>query len=214
MKKLIMNKSKIPVKVKFSQVYKYKKLITVHKMSLRSKIKVIVLAASSAILFANPSFAAESKTRLGGVNFNLNGGYYVTDHVKLGLGIGYQPKGLNFSEKNGYSYSSLRVMGNIHYYFMPENKVTPFVMAGAGVAKNTLYWQESGSKGKGHVTKASYEIGGGLAFQLSTSLSASIGYKLADVPAVKMKNVANPNQTWRVKKTYQHNISLGLNYIF
>lgn len=214
MNKLIIKTTNMPIKIKFSQVFKYEKLIRVYKMSLRSKIKVIMLAVSSALLFADPSFAGGSKTRLGGINFNLNGGYYVTDHVKLGLGIGYQPKGLNFSEKNGYSYSSLRVMGNIHYYFMPENKVTPFVMAGIGVAKNTLYWKENGSKGKGHATKASYEIGGGVAFQLSTSLSASLGYKLADVPAVTMKNVANSSETWRVKKTYQHNISLGLNYIF
>ena len=191
------------------------------KELIRAKSSAISIAANitlttllAAWMIPSVSIAADTKTRLGGINLKLNGGYYVTDYVKLGLGLSYQPKGLNFDKKNGYSYSALRAIANVHYYFMPENKVTPFVMGGVGVARNKLYWHEQNSKASGHSTSASYEVGGGVALQLSDSISASIGYKLANMPSVTMKDVSNTAITWKTKSSYQHNISLGLNYVF
>ena len=170
-------------------------------------------------------------------------GYRYDDHWRADVSLEYRT-----GFKNEYSNQTINKRGTIiistqtnnvsslasmltAYYDITEiNKVTPYVLLGAGVSRNIITStvaknfssstpDSSYSLSKGINTSLAYKIGAGAKYSLNEDLFLDIHYQFIDLGKIRTGNIMSRNNIKSVVsneegKLQSHEISVGLAYKF
>lgn len=129
----------------------------------------------------------------------LNGAIgYDFGSARLEAAVGYQKHDLSDFDDD---VSILTVMGNAYYDIDTDSSITPYLMAGAGMAH--VEFSEAGDD-----DVFAWQVGAGLGFEVAECTTLDLGYRYLKVSEAD-------TDSWVGKgKGAAHNVMLGLRYMF
>jgi opacity protein-like surface antigen len=123
-------------------------------------------------------------------------GYYLLDELRVALNPVYA-RNLTGKKTTGSSpvltdkniMNHYGIFGNIYYDILTGGKINPFIMGGIGFMRTEVEDRvtitpltppatSTAGKNKGSRSKLAYQIGGGFAYHLSSSIDVELGYKI------------------------------------
>jgi len=126
----------------------------------------------------------------GAIGYNFGG-------ARLEAAVGYQKH--DFSDYDD-DVSLLTVMANAYYDIDTGSDITPYIMAGAGLAHVDMSWDEDDDV-------FAWQVGAGLGFEVAECTTLDLGYRY--LKPNKFDTDSSHEAKWAV-----HNIMLGLRYQF
>ncbi|MDF3046958.1 MAG: heat resistant agglutinin 1 [Candidatus Midichloriaceae bacterium] len=133
-----------------------------------------------------------------GFVFDAGFGYYLLDELRLSINPVYAQKlsgKKNITSPNAVSDKNIMnqygIFANAYYDLLTGTNINPFIMGGFGFMRTELEDRmilgASSAKLKKSLSKAAYQAGVGLAYHMSSSVDAELGYRL--VKQIGKKNI-------------------------
>lgn len=119
---------------------------------------------------------------------------------RLEAALGYENP--NYQTSSADNASILTVMANGYYDFDSGSNITPYLMAGAGVADVDVSWSTNDS------TSFVWQIGAGVGYKVDDNITLDLGYRY-----IKPEGLECPNDHNNVNWNSQH-IMAGVRYQF
>jgi opacity protein-like surface antigen len=114
--------------------------------------------------------------------------------------VGYQQHNWKYTSDDA---SFLTAMANLYYDIGPTNSgITPYVMAGAGIANVDVSWASDTS------TSFAWQIGAGLSYKIDDDFTVDVGYRY-----LRPEGLECPGDGYDVSWN-SHNILAGIRYAF
>jgi opacity protein-like surface antigen len=113
--------------------------------------------------------------------------------------VGYQKHNWKYTADDG---SFLTLMANGYYDVGTSSGITPYVMAGAGIANVDVSWASDSS------TSFAWQVGAGLDFKIDDNFTFDVGYRY-----LRPEGLDCPNDGFDVSWN-SHNILAGIRYGF
>lgn len=126
----------------------------------------------------------------GAIGYNFGG-------ARLEAAVGYQKHDFSNSDDD---ISLLTVMANAYYDIDTGSDITPYIMAGAGMAHVDMSWDETDDV-------FAWQVGAGLGFKVADCTTLDLGYRY-------LKPNKFETDSRNDAKLAVHNIMLGLRYQF
>ncbi|MCT4635118.1 MAG: outer membrane beta-barrel protein [Rickettsiales bacterium] len=197
-----------------------------------------------------------SKNTLGDAGvYSAAVGYKFDDHIRMDVSLEYrdgytneymvQRKVVSKLARNGnkakvvYAYStdtqitkvsSLASMMNLYYDIAEINKITPYVMLGAGISRNitdssgNIVRSDNKSDidytiSRGTRVNFAWKVGAGLQYRFNNDMSGDFHYQYVDLGSIRTGNIHTINNKSSVQHNFQgclksHEVLLGVKYKF
>ena len=201
-----------------------------------------LLLAGAAVLFATSAHALEVTPYVGArisYDFTRNNAVQGGEKVKFnkntwGGHIALGAKYNNFRIETEYNqdrsvrkvfnqYDRLKVnlktqslLVNVYYDFNLCSRFTPYVSAGAGIAKlNARQHFDSENSAKSNPSNFAWQVGAGVSYAATDSIDVDLGYRYVDTGAARIvKEIAGPDENSIKLNTARHELYAGIRYNF
>jgi opacity protein-like surface antigen len=140
-----------------------------------------------------------------GFRVGLIGGYNLNDWVGLEIESGFMYNGVKNTDSTWLG--TVPILGNIVLRYDHDNKVIPYIAAGAGGAFTML---EDSNNGETDFVFA-WQLKAGVAFKLSDNVSLDLAYKFFSTAE---QEYSSGGDTLKFKDIYAHYVGLGLTWRF
>ncbi|MEO5348461.1 MAG: outer membrane beta-barrel protein [Magnetococcus sp. YQC-3] len=135
------------------------------------------------------------------VRLELEGAYRKYDADKITFGV-------TPTKITGHSEIKT-LMANAYYDFPVQWQFRPYITGGAGMARSDASVSFAGLTSRGHDTAFSYQLGGGLSYSLSETVTADIGYRYVGAISTEESSVIRTEKDGNL-----HEILAGLRFGF
>ncbi|MCE2991794.1 MAG: porin family protein [Candidatus Jidaibacter sp.] len=157
----------------------------------------------------NSSAAQSFKPMDRGFVFDAGFGYYLLDELRLSINPLYAQELSGKKNLNSPNPASTKniinqygIFANAYYDLLTGTNINPFVMAGFGFMRTELEDRitigDVSAKLKKSLSKAAYQGGVGLAYHMSSSVDAELGYRLVKQMG-KQKSIETSSQAFGIK---------------
>jgi len=153
--------------------------------------------------------------------FGFEAGYQISNHLRTSLGLDWRNsynlaiKTIDGIQDFKWRMNSLAVMANFYYDITTINGFTPYITAGAGVARNktvgTLY-HEDAFKFNGAKNYFAYKLGLGSRYSVSEKVDIDLRYQYANLGNIYTRNVSH-DEVYK-GKLHAHEAAIGISYKF
>lgn len=160
---------------------------------------------------------AEGKS-LKGFTGDVGVGYNISEELRTDVTFGFTPalKHKKGAEKVKFEEKSLSMLLNVYYDFNNNSGVTPYLMAGAGLGRSRYSVQEAEASQKTKSkskNKAVFQVGTGVAVEITKGMLFDVGYKVSGTPKSTTKVNGNTEQD-QVKNKFSHKFTAGVRVTF